>query len=175
MYANATAAPYATDAASVRAALAAQLARPVRFVDTVEAMYAAGARTFVEVGAGAVLTGLVGKVLGARPHRAIPLDRRGTHGVTALHHALARLAAAGVPMALARLWERYAAAHDPRTDPRPKVTLKLNGSNYGKPYPRRAAPPRCRSPTPSAPPRAPRAPAPVHAPPLPHPFTKLPS
>ncbi|MFO0607691.1 MAG: SDR family oxidoreductase [Polyangiales bacterium] len=135
VFANASAAPYPGDAAAVRADLAAQLARPVRFVDSVEAMYAAGVRTFVEVGAGAVLTGLVGKVLGARSHWAVPLDRRGTHGVTSLHHALARLAAAGVPMQLARLWERYAPAHDPRTDPRPKVTLKINGSNYAKPYP----------------------------------------
>lgn len=82
-----------------------------------------------------MLTGLVSKVLGARPHRAIATDRKGSDGVTALHIALGRLAVAGLPLNLGALWTRYAPAHDPRTDARPKVTLKLNGSNYAKPYP----------------------------------------
>src|SRR6202012_4225169 len=60
-YANSTAAPYAGDPDEVRRLLAAQVADPVRFAEQVEAMYAAGARTFVEAGPGRTLTGLVGK------------------------------------------------------------------------------------------------------------------
>src|SRR5690606_29072546 len=50
VYSNTTAAPYPTDAAAVRTLLAGQLAAGVRFVDQIEAMYAAGARVFVEAG-----------------------------------------------------------------------------------------------------------------------------
>ncbi len=135
VYGNTLAEPYAVQDVAIRKTLAEQLAKPVRFVDTIEAMYAAGVRTFVEVGAGAALSGLVSATLGTRPHAAVPLDRRGGDGMTALHHALGRLVAAGVPMHLEALWTAYAPAHDPRTDVRPKVTLRINGANYGKPYP----------------------------------------
>ena len=63
VYGNSEAAPYPADAKAMRALLANQIAQPVRFVESIEAMYAAGVRTFVEVGAGSVLTGLVGRIL----------------------------------------------------------------------------------------------------------------
>src|SRR5690606_7939380 len=59
VYANSTAAPYSTDRQAVADLLAGQLGRPVRFRETVERMYADGVRTFIEVGPGSVLTGLV--------------------------------------------------------------------------------------------------------------------
>ncbi|MBE1537817.1 type I polyketide synthase [Actinomadura algeriensis] len=93
VWSGATAAPYDTDPADLAATLAGQLAAPVRFAEQIEAMYAAGARTFVEAGPGGVLTGLVGAVLGDRPHTAVGCD--GLHG---LLDALAGLAAAGVPV-----------------------------------------------------------------------------
>ena len=42
----------------------------MRFVEQIEAMYAAGARVFVEAGPGRVLTPLVGEILGDRPHQS---------------------------------------------------------------------------------------------------------
>src|SRR5262249_25752547 len=95
VYSNTTAAPYPTSAADVRQMIASQVAEPVRFVDEIESMYAAGARVFVEVGPGGVLTDLVGRILGARPHAAIACDRAAS-GLTALLSAVARLVAAGV-------------------------------------------------------------------------------
>jgi malonyl CoA-acyl carrier protein transacylase len=62
VFANSTAAPYPGSPDEIRATLASQIARPVRFVDEIEAIYAAGARIFVEAGPGSVLTGLVGKI-----------------------------------------------------------------------------------------------------------------
>ncbi|MBL7549255.1 SDR family oxidoreductase [Frankia sp. AgB1.9] len=103
VWANRTASPYAaTDGAAdrgdaVRAELAAQVAAPVRFVEQIEAMYAAGARVFVEAGPGRVLTGLVDAILGDRPHRAVACDgRRG--GLTGFLDAVAALLVAGVPL-----------------------------------------------------------------------------
>jgi acyl transferase domain-containing protein/NADP-dependent 3-hydroxy acid dehydrogenase YdfG len=135
VYADATAVPYPSEPGAVRTALGAQLAQPVRFVEIIEAMYAAGVRTFVEVGPGSVLTGLVSKILGARPHRAIATDRKGTSGLASFQSALGRLAVAGLPLALGELWIDYAPVEDPRSAVKPKLTLKLNGSNYAKPYP----------------------------------------
>ncbi|WP_246258446.1 type I polyketide synthase [Amycolatopsis anabasis] len=93
VWANRTARAYPADA-DVRAELAGQLAAPVRFADQIEDMYAAGARVFLEVGPGKVLTGLVGTILGNRPHTAVATDS-GT-GLRGLLTALARLAVSGV-------------------------------------------------------------------------------
>ncbi|MFD3439718.1 SDR family NAD(P)-dependent oxidoreductase [Streptomyces sp. NPDC058685] len=98
VWSNTTARPYGAESAAVRELLARQVAEPVRFVDQIEAMYASGVRIFVEAGPGRVLSGLVGRILGDRPHTAVPLDVRGEHGLTRLVTALAELAAAGVPV-----------------------------------------------------------------------------
>src|SRR5262249_36187655 len=74
VYGNADAAPYPVDAEEVRRRVAEHLIRPVRFLEQIEAMYGGGVRTFVEVGAGATLTRLVGRILGDREHCAVSLD-----------------------------------------------------------------------------------------------------
>ncbi|MFJ7777459.1 SDR family NAD(P)-dependent oxidoreductase [Streptomyces yangpuensis] len=99
VWSNTTAGRYPASADGVRGLAARQVAEPVRFVEQVESMYAAGVRTFVEAGPGRVLTGLVGRILGDRPHTAVPLDVPGEHGLLRLVTALAELAVAGVPVA----------------------------------------------------------------------------
>ncbi|HEY0535265.1 MAG TPA: SDR family NAD(P)-dependent oxidoreductase, partial [Actinoplanes sp.] len=96
VWANRTAAAYPDTADGVRAELAAQIASPVRFADEITAMYDAGARIFVEAGPGQVLTGLVGAVLGERPHLAVACD--GRDGLRDLLIAVGQLACAGVPV-----------------------------------------------------------------------------
>ncbi|PWS46906.1 hypothetical protein DLE01_32920 [Streptomyces sp. FT05W] len=59
VYGNADAAPYPAAPEEIRRRIAGHLAAPVQFDAGIEAMYAAGVRTFVEVGAGEALTGLV--------------------------------------------------------------------------------------------------------------------
>ncbi|WP_438018323.1 SDR family NAD(P)-dependent oxidoreductase [Sorangium sp. So ce315] len=139
VYSNAEVEPYPGGGDAARDRLARQLAAPVRFVEEIERMYAAGVRTFVEVGPGSVLTNLVGEILSGRPHRAVALDRKGKHGVTSLFEAVARLAVAGVPLDARVLWDGFAAPVDPRALPKPKLALPINGSNYGKPYPPKGA------------------------------------
>ncbi|MEW2360136.1 SDR family NAD(P)-dependent oxidoreductase [Spirillospora sp. NPDC029432] len=106
VWSNAGAVPYGTSPAELRGTLAAQVAAPVRFAEQIEAMYAAGARVFVEAGPGRVLTRLTGMILGGRPHTAVAVDapgRDGAGGVEGLLLALAELAVAGVPVDAARL------------------------------------------------------------------------
>ncbi|MFJ9848405.1 SDR family NAD(P)-dependent oxidoreductase [Streptomyces sp. NPDC101150] len=98
VWSGATARPYRPDPSAIRETLAGQVAEPVRFVEQIEDMYAAGVRTFVEAGPGRVLTGLVGRILGDRPHTAVALDVPGESGLARLPQVLARLAAAGVPI-----------------------------------------------------------------------------
>ncbi|WAL99676.1 type I polyketide synthase [Streptomyces sp. Je 1-369] len=99
VWANATAAPYPYSPEAIRAGLAAQIASPVRFAAQIEAMYEAGARIFVEVGPGRVLSTLVGRVLGDdRPHRTIPTEPHAGAGLPGFLTALARLAVEGVPV-----------------------------------------------------------------------------
>ena len=95
VWSNTTAAPHEGD---LRAVLARHVVNPVRFVDEIEGMYAAGARVFVECGPGGVLTKLVGAILGDRPHSAVACEGAGEHGLRRLLLALAELAVAGVPV-----------------------------------------------------------------------------
>jgi acyl transferase domain-containing protein len=63
VFSNLEAAPYPGGAPATRKILLDQLTHPLRFQEEIEAMYAAGARVFVEVGPGQVLTGLVQRIL----------------------------------------------------------------------------------------------------------------
>jgi acyl transferase domain-containing protein len=134
-YSNTTAQPYPADATAIREQLAGAIACPVRFVDQIEAMYAAGVRVFLEVGPDSVLTKLIGRCLQGRAHLAVALDQRGMNGVTGLWDALGRLSVAGVPLKLAALWEGEALPEDPATRTTAKMSVKLTGTTYGKPYP----------------------------------------
>ena len=135
VYANASAELYPRAVDEIRDQIASQLAAPVRFVEQIEAMYARGIRTFVEVGAGRVLTNLVGHILKKRPHRAIALDRKGRPGLATLSQALGSLSVAGVSLAYDALWADFARTEDPRKIEKPKMTMKLSGANHGKVYP----------------------------------------
>jgi NADP-dependent 3-hydroxy acid dehydrogenase YdfG/acyl carrier protein len=98
-------------------------------------MYARGVRTFVEIGPGAALTGLVGQILDQREHTALSLDRRGQHGVTGLQDGLGRLAVGGLALEFASLWEGCAPAGERLADSRPAAAVTIDGGNYGRPYP----------------------------------------
>jgi acyl transferase domain-containing protein/NAD(P)H-dependent flavin oxidoreductase YrpB (nitropropane dioxygenase family)/NAD(P)-dependent dehydrogenase (short-subunit alcohol dehydrogenase family)/acyl carrier protein len=98
VFSNTTATPHQADPAAIRRTLADHLALPVRFVDEIRAMHDAGARIFIEVGPGKVLTGLIERILDGQTFTTVNVDQPGRHGVTQLCHALARLATAGVAL-----------------------------------------------------------------------------
>ena len=133
VYANATAEPYTCTGTQMPEEVARQLASPVRFRELVERMYTDGARIFVEVGPGSVVTGLVDDVLGSRPHKSFALDNKRVNGVTQFLSTLGALAVSGVPVDFATLLEDLP-AEPPRKAP-PKHAVMISGGNYGKPYP----------------------------------------
>jgi len=139
VYAGRDAEAYPADPDAVRDGLTAQIAAPVRFVDVIETMYDRGVRTFVEVGAGSTLSGLVGQILGEREHAAVSLDRRGRHGLTSLQDGLGRLAVRGLVLDLAALYAP--AGEQQRAEKLSKATVRIDGGNYGRPYPPAAAAP----------------------------------
>lgn len=104
VWSNTTASPYPTEPGAVRKRLAAHIAEPVRFVEQVEAMYAAGVRVFVEAGPGRVLTQLIGTILRNRPHVAVATDVPYEPGLRQLLRVLGELAVTGVPVDPAALF-----------------------------------------------------------------------
>ncbi|UFR05852.1 SDR family oxidoreductase [Streptomyces sp. Go40/10] len=119
VWSNRTATPYPPEPDAVRAGLAAQICAPVAFAAQIEAMYEAGARIFVEAGPGTVLTRLVGRILGDRPHRTVACEPRADSGLAGWLDALARLAVAGQPVRTAWLFRGRDAVDALRT-PAPK-------------------------------------------------------
>ena len=133
VYANATASPYTVKVADLPAVIAGQIATSVRFREQVEAMYAAGARLFVEVGPGSIVTGLVNDVLGDRPFRAVSLDNKRANGLTQFLSAVGELSVAGQSLDLAAL---FADTPPPvPAAPPSKHAVYISGANYDKPYP----------------------------------------
>ncbi len=136
VYANSEAAPYPSDAASMRKVLSGQIASPVRFVEQIEAMYEQGVRTFIEVGPHSVLSGLGGRILKSKKDaKFVYLNRRGKPGLASFNDGLAQLVAAGFAPSFSALWDGFRVEADPRKNVLPKFAIDVNGTNVGKPYP----------------------------------------
>ncbi len=131
-FANTTGSLYPDDAEAAKELLAGQLSQPVEFIAQIEAMYRMGGRTFVEVGPGARLTGLVRSILDSREHQAIAVDALPSEGdegnLAGLALALANLAALGYPINLEQ-WDEgnLVPASLPAT--RKHLTVKVCGAH----------------------------------------------
>jgi acyl transferase domain-containing protein/NAD(P)H-dependent flavin oxidoreductase YrpB (nitropropane dioxygenase family) len=142
VYSNTTTGLYPPQPDAIRALLAEHIGMPVHFVAEVEAMYADGARIFVEAGPGRVLTGLVSRILGKRPHVAIACDRAGEPGVTQLLLALGQLAVQGVPIAVAPLFAgRNAASFALDAPPAPSYSANAWWVDGQRAWPMHGEPP----------------------------------
>jgi hypothetical protein len=135
VYSCASASLYPSVALEFRDLAVAQWTRPVRFRETIEAMYDAGARIFVEVGPRGNLTGFVENILRGRPAVAVATNTLQRTGLAQLNHAVGLLAAQGVALNAEYLYSRRSprrvALNGARSDTRPeslgsvKLSLRL--------------------------------------------------
>lgn len=135
VYSNTTGRPHSPDPLEVRRRMADHLVEPVEFVAEIDAMHADGARVFVEIGPKSVLTRLVPRILGDRPHVAISIDD-GT-GLAGLLGGIGQLLCAGVELDIGPLFAgrdcRIGELAQPQTLSRREAISKhawmLNGSS----------------------------------------------
>ena len=150
VYANTTGTRYPRTSAAARKVLAKQMTSPVDFVQCVRAMFDDGVRTFVEVGPGRRLSGLIKEILADEEITVVAVDASSGQrpGLVDLARMLAQFAAAGHTVALDRgdegaldAWRSEAARE------KPALTVKISGANHVTDRPKR--PPRVTAPTPS--------------------------
>ena len=105
VFSNTTGKAYPTDPEAIVSQLAKHLVSKVKFIDEIEEMYREGARIFVEVGPGRVLSGLASRILGDREHLSIFTNQPGRNGLMQLQHAVGQLIVNGVNVSLDRFFE----------------------------------------------------------------------
>lgn len=111
------------DPAKIRKLTADQWSGRVRFAQTIERMYADGARIIVECGPRNNLTAFINEVLRGKPHLAIAVDTPARGGLTQLHHFAAQLLVEGVDLNLSEL--SVPAPTDPAENPSTAKPLKM--------------------------------------------------
>jgi acyl transferase domain-containing protein/NAD(P)H-dependent flavin oxidoreductase YrpB (nitropropane dioxygenase family)/NAD(P)-dependent dehydrogenase (short-subunit alcohol dehydrogenase family)/acyl carrier protein len=111
VFSNTSAQMYPKNPETIADQLVEHLVSRVEFSREIEAMYADGARIFLEVGPGQVLTRLVDGILGNRSHLAVNTNQRGRSGLVQLLHMLGQLAAHGVALKLEKLFKQRQVEH----------------------------------------------------------------
>jgi len=131
VFANSSGQAYPASADDARQLLSTQLASPVEFVSEIECLYVSGIRTFVEVGPGARLTGMVKAILAGREHQALALDSSGGQrsAIHDLARTLSQLAVLGYGIDLSR-WDGDYASERSRVMKKKGMVVPLCGANY---------------------------------------------
>jgi acyl transferase domain-containing protein/acyl carrier protein len=104
VWSNTTAKTYPVNAEAVKERLTDHLVKPVQFVEQVQQMYADGARIFVEVGPGKVLTSLVKACL-AKDELLLYAEDNGHNKITHLLCTLASYMATGRALKVEKLFD----------------------------------------------------------------------
>lgn len=104
LYSCASAGPFPTTQPDIRALLRRQYVSCVRFNDTISRLYDDGARIFVEVGPGGVLTGFIDDILRDKPHLALASDSKRGSSLGQMLTLLGQLFIHQVPCDLAPLY-----------------------------------------------------------------------
>ena len=148
VFSNTTSVEYPDEPDQARTVLAGQLAKPVQFVDEIINMYRYGIRTFLEVGPGAGMTGLIKSILkDMDDFEAVALDSSGgkRHGVNDLARTIAQLSVLGYDINLP-LWNPMTT--EELNVKKPKMSIPVCGANYVNPKGKKSKPVVKRSATP---------------------------
>jgi len=103
VWSNTTAALYPDTPAAIKKRMAEHLVSPVRFSEQVQQMYADGARVFVEVGPGKVLTGLARSIVG-KDNVLLHTEDAEPNAISHLLHTIAKYMATGRSVQLDKLF-----------------------------------------------------------------------
>ena len=131
VYSNVTSEPYPKRQDEMRAILQQHMTHPVKFRQTIENMYAAGGRCFVEVGPRQILTHLVKETLGDRPHVAIALNAsRQKDSDRQLREAVVQLRVAGLHLDEIDPYQLPLSLSSETNEKAKQLTVKINGASY---------------------------------------------
>lgn len=132
LYSCATASLFPTEPEAIRSLAAKQWSSPVRFQETVEGLYKAGVRTFIEVGPKGNLTAFVQDILKGREHLAISSNSQRLSGLEQIQHLLARLLVNGIKLDFSPLYQLRDLQEinldeiAERTTPKPSLVLNVS-------------------------------------------------
>jgi acyl transferase domain-containing protein len=143
LYSCSTAAEYPESKTDIIEHLSQVFVRPLYFRQTVESLYEAGVRIFVESGPRGTLSTFVEDILRGKPHLAVPIDQYLRPGLTCFNRAIGLLMAARVPLKLNRLYERRSArrlSFDPVVDRQPREDEVPGAMRISTCYPRFGTP-----------------------------------
>jgi len=104
VWSNTTAEYYPVNDKEIKDRLAEHLVKPVLFTKQVEAMYADGAKIFIETGPGKVLTGLVQSILGDKV-MTLETENKAFNGVSFILHTVAKYIATGRGVDITKLFD----------------------------------------------------------------------
>jgi NAD(P)-dependent dehydrogenase (short-subunit alcohol dehydrogenase family) len=104
VFSNTYAAPYDRTSQKIKQCLSEHMVKPVKFANEIEEMYKEGARIFIEVGPGSILTHLTQQILSERI-TVVSTDIKGQEGLTHLLKTLGKLAVLGLPLSFERFYE----------------------------------------------------------------------
>lgn len=105
VWSNTTAEYYPAKTQDIKNRLSEHLIKPVLFTKQVENMYDDGARIFLEVGPGRVLTGLVQSILGDKVS-AFETENKSFNGVSFILHTIAKYLSTGKSVDIDKLFDK---------------------------------------------------------------------
>jgi acyl transferase domain-containing protein len=106
------------------------------FAECIRHMYQQGVRTFLEVGPNQKMAGPIKAALkDFNDYQIIHLDQPNVDSVSSFFDGLAQLFCAGFNPEFVTLWQGYETVTANKPPEKKPYVLKLNGTNYAKPYP----------------------------------------
>ncbi|MEM7027495.1 MAG: SDR family NAD(P)-dependent oxidoreductase, partial [Pseudomonadota bacterium] len=128
---NTTTDTYPDGIDSQKKLLSKQLAKPVRFVEQIQQLYQQGVHTYIEVGPGNVLSGLIKQILNDDSNQIISIDSSlgKQQGQIDLAMVLIALAAQGKEVSLSMWDAQCESLNRPDLQSKTGMTVKISGAN----------------------------------------------